>query len=291
MTVKQSKTISKKNAGLFEKSIFIFAFGLIIYGWMHREEEIFSADIGWGYWLGILGGSLMLILMLYPLRKHSKRMRHWGAIHYWFRLHMLFGIFGPIAVLYHANFDLGSTNSNVALFAMITVASSGLVGRYFYTKIHRGLYGKKLSLSEIEKPLQSDSLNFESNLLINSAELFTILHTFKNKLFLKSSNLFGALLLLPVISLYSIGLTKKVDNLIKTNLETAKQNNNIELSDIKQVKHDVKQLTKQYRTTCFQYVEFVVFERLFSLWHFLHLPLFLIMIFTGFFHVYAVHAY
>ena len=38
-------------------------------------------------------------------------------------------------------------------------------------------------------------------------------------------------------------------------------------------------------------VEFDAFERLFSLWHALHLPLFLMLLVAGFVHVAAVHLY
>jgi len=35
----------------------------------------------------------------------------------------------------------------------------------------------------------------------------------------------------------------------------------------------------------------IFYERLFSLWHMLHLPIFFMLIITGFVHVYAVHVY
>jgi hypothetical protein len=38
-------------------------------------------------------------------------------------------------------------------------------------------------------------------------------------------------------------------------------------------------------------VEFGAFERLFSLWHTLHLPLFLMLLIAGVVHVIAVHVY
>ena len=38
-------------------------------------------------------------------------------------------------------------------------------------------------------------------------------------------------------------------------------------------------------------VEFAAFERLFSLWHALHLPLFLMLLVAGVVHVVAVHVY
>jgi len=82
--------------------------------------------------------------------------KYLGSVPAWFKFHMFCGVFGPIAVLYHANFSFGSLNSSVALLCMIVVASSGLVGRYFYSKIHYGLYGRKASLDELRGIIDSE---------------------------------------------------------------------------------------------------------------------------------------
>ncbi len=37
--------------------------------------------------------------------------------------------------------------------------------------------------------------------------------------------------------------------------------------------------------------QFHTYERLFSLWHIFHIPLVYMMVFSAFYHVYAVHAY
>ncbi|MGB1091885.1 MAG: hypothetical protein ACPGYX_07160, partial [Oceanobacter sp.] len=118
-------------------------------GWQLRDASYLNPEEGAGYWIGILGGSCMLALLLYPVRKHWQVMRNWGPLKHWFRAHMLLGILGPSLILFHSNFGLGSTNSNVALFCMLLVAGSGLVGRYLYTRIHYGLYGQRASVSEL----------------------------------------------------------------------------------------------------------------------------------------------
>ena len=76
-------------------------------------------------------------------------MRVFGSIPYWFRIHMVLGIIGPVLILFHANFKFGSTNSNIALISMLLVAGSGIVGRYLYGKIHVGLFGRKSNIAEI----------------------------------------------------------------------------------------------------------------------------------------------
>ena len=54
--------------------LWIVVAGALYFGWVIRDEGYITAEAGLGYALGIIGGSLMLLLLLYPLRK---RLRHW----------------------------------------------------------------------------------------------------------------------------------------------------------------------------------------------------------------------
>jgi len=139
--------------GLGNKIFILVILLLLAFGWYQRDDSYLEAESGLGYWLGIVGGSLMLLLLLYPLRKRLRSMDRFLSVKFWFRVHMLFGILGPVAIpvaiLYHSSFSLGSMNSSIALVCMLSVASSGLVGRYLYVKIHHGLYGAQTQLSEL----------------------------------------------------------------------------------------------------------------------------------------------
>ncbi len=113
------------------------------WGWQVRDQHYISAKFGVGYALGIIGTTLMALLLLYPARKRARAFRNLGPIRYWFRVHMLFGVIGPILVLFHCNFSLGSFNSETVLFCTLIVSLSGFFGRYFYARIHHGLYGTR----------------------------------------------------------------------------------------------------------------------------------------------------
>lgn len=54
---------------------------------------------------------------------------------------MLLELIGPLAILYHSRFSWGALNSAAALGAMIVVASSGLIGRFFLFARPPGLFG------------------------------------------------------------------------------------------------------------------------------------------------------
>lgn len=123
--------------------------GIAYVGWWNNEEGHLTPEKGLGYWLGIGGSLAMLALLLYPLRKRMGR-AHWlGSTAVWFRAHMMLGLLGPALILVHCNFKPGSLNSTVALVAMLLVAGSGLVGRYLYSRVHFGLYGRKARMQEV----------------------------------------------------------------------------------------------------------------------------------------------
>lgn len=80
----------------------------------------------------------MLLLILYPLRKRFRILHGLGRVTSWFRIHMVLGILGPTLIILHSNFKIGSLNSRLALFTMLVVVASGIVGRYLYSQVHKG---------------------------------------------------------------------------------------------------------------------------------------------------------
>jgi hypothetical protein len=102
------------------------------------------ADIRFGsglrFWLGVVGTTLLALLLLYPLRKAIFKSRVPGSVGRWFHIHILLGLIGPVLILYHANFSLGGFNANVALWSMLAIAVSGVVGFFVYTRVSRDYY-------------------------------------------------------------------------------------------------------------------------------------------------------
>jgi hypothetical protein len=259
---------------------------LIYAGWQQRPEWPLTAESGYGYALGIIGGSLMLLLMLYPLRKHLRIMRRMGSTKYWFRIHMLFGVLGPVCILFHTGFQLGSLNSNVALFCMLVVATSGLIGRYFYTRIHHGLYGRKASLQELQQHsrLIGDALVEK---LKTTPWILERIQRFETSVSRQSTSLIGSLW-----TLLSLGLRTWLLYLIFRSSSDAKRYS---------LSNDYT-LNRRYRTHLNRHIgahlasirkvaEFHFYERFFAIWHVVHYPLFLMLVVSGVVHVIAVHMY
>jgi hypothetical protein len=265
----------RANGFLVLLSYLLVAF-LIYAGWQQRMEWPLSAESGVGYALGIVGGSLMLLLLLYPARKHSRLLRNLGPVKYWFKAHMLFGVLGPLCILFHSGFQLGSLNSNTALFCMLVVASSGLVGRYFYTRIHHGLYGRKATLQELQQhsALLKKALTEQ---LKETPALLERVTAFETGVSRRPHNL-----LVSFVTLLSLGLRTWFVYLAVTVTPIT--------SHAPYNRHLVRHIGA-HLASIRKVAEFHFYERLFAIWHVLHFPLFLMLIVSGVIHVIAVHMY
>lgn len=254
------------------------------FGWLHRDDNYLTAETGNGYILGIVGGSLMLALLLYPVSKRVALLTRLMPIRYWFGTHMILGIIGPVMILFHSNFHMGSTNSNIALFSMLLVAGSGIIGRYIYTSIHHGLYGKRVTLTEIKQKIQDDHEEL-LNLFTVDEKLKHHLEKMEEKALRPHTGLSKSLLHVIYMAVNARHFNRKVLRLLKNSHKEHGENKN--LPDSKVVTRSIK----HYTLTLRQATAFRVYERLFSLWHILHLPLFFMMIITAVIHIFAVHLY
>ena len=259
-------------------------------GWQSRAEQPLTPESGLGYALGIVGGTLMLLLLLYPLRKRLSIMRHLGPIRYWFRTHMLFGVLGPVLILYHSGFRLGSTNANVALFCMLAVAGSGLFGRYFYTRIHHGLYGRRATLEELRRDVETLKAALETRLR-SIPEIHARLEAFDARAAAICEQptwkiwqpvWLGAATWWAYLSLRHYLRGKIFEEAIRTGC-SPRQARRLEQHYLRHVGARLASVRK--------IAELRIYERLFSVWHIVHFPLFLMLVVSGLVHVLAVHIY
>ena len=126
---------------------------LMVAGYFVSFDKLYKPGDKIGYNLGLVGGIMMLTLLIYPLRKRFRFMNSLGALPKWFRWHMVFGVLGPVLVMFHSTFYIGSVNAGVAMVSMLLVSGSGIFGRFFYTKIHNGLYGRHSSYKQLQAEL------------------------------------------------------------------------------------------------------------------------------------------
>ncbi len=265
----------------------------IIYaGWCFREYELMTAEQGTGYYFGITGTVMMLLLGVYPMRKRMHALAFLGSNKLWFSLHIAFGIVGPVFILFHTNFVLGSLNSQIALFSMIIVALSGVVGRYIYVSFHYGLTERKLNLTDLLDDLEQE----KEELSIN--QLFMSLPEAKKELFE-----FAEIILEPPGALVnSIGrivvagwqsqlIHWKMRRIIKVYLHDVADSHELTNSKKKQVRRQFKNKISRFFAIAFRVTKLNFYERAFALWHVLHIPLVYLMCVAVVVHIIAVHLF
>lgn len=241
------------------------------YAWSERSERHLTAENGLGYAFGIVGAVLMLIMLVYPLRKRISRLRGLGSVPMWFRIHIMFGILGPAFIILHSNFTLGSLNSRAAFFSMLVVAGSGYVGRFFYLRIHRGLGGQKRKVSEFTRSAA------EGASMLGEAGLDpTVLSDYQERR-LPARAAIGRVLL----------------NFLSGPFSRARLRRQV-ISAMRGGGRDIRNPTvslDRYLAAIARAEALLLYDRLFSLWHILHLPLFVILFFAAILHVVASHLY
>lgn len=102
-----------------------------------------------GHGLGILGSAMILLLLVYSLRKRLKFMQRWGRLGTWLRYHIFLGVAGPVLITLHTSFKIDGLVA-VSFWSMAAVALSGVFGRYLYQQIPRNVLGQELGAGEIE---------------------------------------------------------------------------------------------------------------------------------------------
>lgn len=102
-----------------------------------------------GHLFGVGGFLLMLVPVVYAVRKRMARLRNAGSIKTWLEVHIFCGIVGPVLVTFHTSFKFNGLVS-VAYWSMVMVALSGFVGRYLYVRIPRSLRGIELTHDELD---------------------------------------------------------------------------------------------------------------------------------------------
>jgi hypothetical protein len=263
---------------------------LIAWGSHAHLERYVTPQRGLGYWLGIIGGSMMLLLLIYSARKRCVWLRWLGGIPAWFEIHMVLGVVGPLLVLFHANFSLGATNSNVALICMLVVAGSGVVGRYIYTRLHAHLDGNEDTLEQLKAAgerlrSQTTSISFLPGLLDGIDRV-------EKRVIAPPKGLVGRFFHLITGGPRGALARWQVHREIKYAVEKAVQQ---ESALIARHAHRIAAVVRRYADRRLEagrrVAEYQMYARLFSLWHVLHIPLFFMLLIAAAVHVVAINVY
>ncbi len=113
------------------------------------EHRVLRPSGAVGETLGVVGLGMMIVPVLYAVRKRWSKAAGVGGMKAWLEVHVFCGTVGPALVTFHAALKFNGIIA-VAYWSMVAVALSGFVGRYLYVRIPRSLRGTELSYADIE---------------------------------------------------------------------------------------------------------------------------------------------
>lgn len=275
------KQLAPRGELLLAIGLILFMVVLFVVGRIYWDERYYVPEEGLGYWLGLVGGLMMLLAMAYGLFKHIPALRTLGWMKRWLSLHIVFGIVGPLLVLVHSTFRLGSLNAAVALVSMVLVFLSGVMGRFLYSKIHYGLGGHKAQLADVQSNLVTSGKRIKSRRL----------DAFAESVMSHPGSLLGAGFDLMVFSWRSRWLTFQLHRDMKRHLKAMSAREGWNASEFRQQRKIFRRQLRDYMFTLRKVALFSVYERFFSFWRHAHVPLLYLLLFSGVVHVIAVHMY
>jgi hypothetical protein len=258
--------------------------------WQFTRLGLYTAQSDTGYWMGVVGGVLMLLLFAYPLRKRWAWLAGKGKAKHWFVVHMVLGIFGPLLVLAHSTFQIGSVNAGVALFSMLIVSASGVAGRFIYLRIHRGLGGEKLTLEALRQ-----TLGFTANSVRSQLHFAPLAEARLRALDVHAGapgdrwvDHLQRLLVLP----WHVRRERRLcQREVDRALRGVADQQNWGSATLRARRVRARRLVADYTTAVLRVAQLAAYTRMFSLWHVLHVPFVFLMVLCAIAHIVAVHAY
>jgi|CXWL01.1.fsa_nt_gi hypothetical protein len=258
--------------------------------WQISQMRLFSAGSDTGYWIGVAGGVMMLLLFAYPLRKRWQALAGIGKAKHWFVVHMVLGIGGPILVLAHSTFRIGSINAGVALWSMVIVAVSGVMGRFIYLRIHRGLGGERLSFEALRDTLGLTATSVQSQLHF-APRAEARLRALEKHAGLPGDGWAEQLRRLTVLP-WALHLERRrCRRETDEALQFLARERGWDAAKLHARAARARRLADDYITAILRVAQLAAYTRLFSLWHVLHVPFVFVMVLCAIAHVVAVHAY
>lgn len=263
---------------------------LLATAWFFSRHADYTPGSALGYNLGLAGGIALLLVLLYPLRKRLRFMRAWGASKGWFALHMACGILAPFLILAHSKFQIGSINAGVALASMLLVAASGIVGRFIYVRIHHGLYGTRMTLAQLQAEVGLSTDKLRSKLAF-APRVEQSLRQFEAAAIARPRNVVhGAWLFLSLGARARWVRRRCIREFARVYRMHARA---LGWDAAAQRRHLAggRAFIEDFVQSVQRVAQFSRYERLFALWHVLHVPFVWMMLLSAIAHVVAVHAY
>ncbi len=262
--------------GIMVLFVVIYALGRIYW-----RERYYTPEDGLGYYLGLVGGVVMLFAIAYSAMKRVRWLRATKFMRHWLQLHIVLGIVGPYMVLFHSTFHIGSLNGGIALVSMTMVFISGVVGRYLYSKIYLGLDGTRMQAQEVRDLMQFFGRRIHSSRI----------ERFQESVLDEPKDLLHAFYKLVMFKIRSWIVWYGVLRDAKKYVYAIGQRKGLSKKEARNKYLHFKRDFREYMNTLRKAALMGVYEKIFSFWRHAHVPLLYLLVISGVVHVIAVHMY
>jgi hypothetical protein len=270
--------------------LYVLLVALVAAAWLISRLQWFKASDDSSYWIAVAGGSMIVALFTYPLRKYLRFMQGLGKVKWWFWLHLFLGIAGPWLILVHSTFRIGSLNAGVALVSMCIVVVSGVIGRFIYVRVHRGLDGERTSLDELRE--RAGLVENDARSRLHFAPIVEAHLTAFEEHELQAQPGWATYLRqvawLPVQRWIACRRCTAEARLRLQHLAIGLKWSEQEL---RRRERRARKLIERYLDAVVRVAQYTAYERVFALWHLAHLPFVYLLVISAVVHVIAVHAY
>ena len=258
--------------------------------WAVSRLGLFKSGDDLSYNIAIAGGVMMLLVFLYPLRKHLRAWHGWGPARMWLWVHIAFGLVGPWLILLHSTFRIGSLNAGVALASMVVVVLSGVVGRFLYVRVHRSLDGERRALQDLRQRIGFVTDQPRSRLHFAPA-VEARLRGFEHRALQDGPAAAGVTSRLFWLPIQQWRTGRKCLRELRRRLREHAPAQGWTDAELVKRQRQASRLVRDYLAAVVRVAQFSAYDRVFALWHVAHLPFVFLLIISAVVHVVAVHAY
>jgi hypothetical protein len=119
----------------------------------HGKHAFLHPARGVGLWLGIVAVALVIVNLLYLVRRSPRINWKFGSLQGWMTSHVATGILAFLCAMLHGAMTPGSSPGGHAFWALTALLVTGAIGRYFYAYVPRAANGRELELVEVKSRL------------------------------------------------------------------------------------------------------------------------------------------
>lgn len=240
-----------------------------------------SGLIGQG--LGIIGTAMMLVgVGMYSLRKRVRWLARTGKLSTWLTIHIFLCTLGPVLVLFHTTFKFGGIIS-IAFWSMSVVVVSGIFGRYLYGHIPKTIHGQFRSLDSLREQKEELVSTISNDFGLQTHQVERLFPRFERR---KASGFIHALILAIRYDFSKRKQKRRIRKILAATSPKSGQRGKRNSDEMPlYVRDSVVALVQSQLQLEQQIVLLEPFQRLFSYWHLLHLPLAGVMLLILFVHV------